>query len=214
MKKKPVKKSALSSKDIKAVQQITSESECNVSVVWRENNILDCHSIGKLIIELTGPAAHFPSTSNSREIGYRKMFVRGKGFTTRPFIRKSREQLVRLEASSILFLLASQSVFTFYQAFETLFGSEQVHVLALLAHRKGRFDSHNISKPIGDWLQSNLVIDDDSQAEIHCFKKSEYDCLANERETTTLIIQPRFVVDQINSKFIYEIKNAKSFGKG
>ena len=67
-----------------------------------------------------------------------------------------------------------QEVLTRYGLPVPSFGQVPVHVLALLSDRTGKFDSHNYSKPIGDWLQHTGIIDDDTYAEILCVKKSDY----------------------------------------
>lgn len=117
-----------------------------------------------LVIELHGNAALFPSTSNSKQIYFNKK-------TGSRFVGKSHDARKRLDLISALFL---QEIVTRYNLPIPSFGEFPIHVLALLADRPGRWDSHNYSKPIGDWLQSTGIIDDDTSAEIHCVKKSDF----------------------------------------
>lgn len=117
-----------------------------------------------LVIELHGDAALFPSTSNSKQIYYNKS-------SGARFIGKSSTASDRLKLISAVFL---QEIMTRYGLPVPSFGEFPIHVLALLTDRPGKYDSHNYSKPIGDWLQSTGIIDDDTQAEILCLKKSDY----------------------------------------
>lgn len=122
-------------------------------------------------IELSGSIASFPSTSNSREVGYHWTRTKTGQREKLPYIRKSRSQLARLEAATWHYRAALNRS---SEPPALSFGSTRVHVLALLAHRPGRFDSHNMSKPIGDWLEAIGLIENDTNAEIDCRKKSEY----------------------------------------
>lgn len=117
-----------------------------------------------LIIELRGDAALFPSTSNSRQI-----YLNRK--TGARFIGKSSSAKEQLDLISALFL---QEIISRYNLPVPSFGEFPIHVLALLADRPGKYDSHNYSKPIGDWIQSTGIIDDDTYAEILCVKKKDY----------------------------------------
>ncbi len=117
-----------------------------------------------LVIELHGNAALFPSTSNSKQIYFNKR-------TGSRFVGKSHDAKKRLDLISALFL---QEIVTRYNLPIPSFGEFPIHVLALLADRPGRWDSHNYSKPIGDWLQATGIIDDDTHAEIYCVKKTDY----------------------------------------
>ena len=116
------------------------------------------------MIELYGDAALFPSTSNSKQIYYNKK-------TGARFVGKSHGAKNQLDLISAVFL---QEILTRYTLPIPSFGKFPIHVLALLAERPGRWDSHNFSKPIGDWLQSTGIIDDDTFAEIVCVKKDDY----------------------------------------
>lgn len=65
-----------------------------------------------------------------------------------------------------------------------------VFVFVLLSRRRVAFDSHNFSKTVGDWLEAVELIQNDREAEIHCFKKLDYPVLADSPtwETTTDIV--------------------------
>lgn len=139
-------------------------SRCRVEIFRHAGS----SEILSLWIRLEGELAHFPSTSNSREIGYRWWWdKRTRTRLKKPFIKKSTSQLRRLEAATRLY---GQVVGTNSLSFH----DREVTVLVLLAEKAGRFDSHNQCKPIGDWLQQIGVIHDDEAAEIFCVKSSDY----------------------------------------
>jgi hypothetical protein len=117
-----------------------------------------------LVIELHGDAALFPSTSNSKQIYFNKK-------TGARFVGKSSSANERISLINSVFV---QELAVTSQLPVPSFGEFPIHCLALLAHRGGKFDSHNYSKPIGDWLQSTGIIDDDTHAEILCLKKTDY----------------------------------------
>lgn len=119
------------------------------------------------MLELNG--VYFPSTTNSRKIG-RKWINRGGKRALVPTLIKNEGQQAALNEITALYIaecyknkLNPRPHFAKYTT-----------VLALLGHRPGRWDSHNYSKSIGDWMQSVYLIDDDSKAEILCFKRSDY----------------------------------------
>jgi len=48
-------------------------------------------------------------------------------------------------------------------------------------------DSHNYTKPIGDWLEEVGIIRDDRDAQIHCYKKADYkDLFVDNLGSTTI----------------------------
>lgn len=129
----------------------------------------------------------FPSTSNNREIGYRWTFRDGQRVKV-PFLMKNKQQLKALETISQLYGIALMENHMLVSP--SLTG--KVTVLVLLAKKGGRWDSHNASKSIGDWLEDVGIIENDTDAEILCFKKAEYFETAN---TTTIYIGPRTYFD-------------------
>lgn len=140
-------------------------SYCSISVVRAAGETI------ALKITLRGDAAIFPSTSNSRDIGYKWGTSRKTGRRTKlPFIRKSKFQTDRLALITAAYAEAVVSEGVMPPAFN----DEPVTVFCVLARAANRFDSHNFSKPIGDWLQSVGVINDDSRAEIFCIKRDDY----------------------------------------
>jgi len=89
------------------------------------------------------------------------------------------------------------------------YGSIPVHVLVILGERYdvkgrrvGRWDSHNMGKAVGDWLQSIEIIEDDSKAEIWCCKRCDY---FDNSPFTSIIIQPRSNVQSVTASLINDI---------
>lgn len=137
----------------------------------------------KLSIVLFGDVAQFPSTSNSREIRYKWGFSRKTKARCRlPFLSKSKFQTERLNLITAHYTAALLSAGTPPPSFD----GELVTVLVTLARQRGRSDSHNFSKPIGDWLQFVGVLKDDTNAEIFCRKSNEHNA-PTDRTTITII---------------------------
>lgn len=197
----------LTSSQTQTHNDIVSNSTCAIYAYHHSGVITALHII------FTGPAAHFPSTSNDKEIGFRflgRAAPGGGGITIRtsrgiqrvaPFIKRSEKALARLEAASTLFRQQ-----TIGAPFPLSFGARPVHVTILLAEQPGRWDSHNAAKPIADWLEEVGVIDDDSRAEVQTAKKSEYDFGIFDQtsaiaEKSSLLV---FVQDRQNVKSLYE----------
>jgi hypothetical protein len=149
---------------------------------------------GRIEITLTGPAACFPSTSNGREIAFKRG---GRYGSSTPFLRRSSSTHARLNAITRLFNDACGPGRSFHDT--------PVHVLCLLAKPGVRFDSHNYAKPIGDWLQAVGLIDDDTRAEIFCVKAHEYPELKIPPHTTKIIISERSAVEQITNGYILRL---------
>lgn len=150
---------------------------------------------------LKGDAAIFPSTSNSRQIGYHWGYSRKTSQRTRlPFICKSKFQINRLA----LITAAYAEAVVACGVLPPTFGAEPVTVFCLLAKARGRFDSHNYSKPVGDWLQSVGLIDDDSRAEIFCIKRDEYDGFKTAGGPATEIIVCRRSLCRNNTRAFFE----------
>lgn len=112
-----------------------------------------------LWIEFKGTIV-FPS-KNRKTIGFNRKIKR-------PFIMKDPQSTKALDALTTTYKLASIE--------QPTFSGADVVVWALLPDpiRGKRWDSHNRGESIADWLQCNGVVDDDSQIEIHCVKRSEY----------------------------------------
>lgn len=67
-------------------------------------------------------------------------------------------------------------------------GASPIYVQVLLPDRPGVWDSHNYSKPIGDWLEDIGVIENDSRAIIHCYKRSIFPVIGADVGMTSIII--------------------------
>lgn len=160
------------------IANLISESTCKVMVFRGREGLFGVH------IELAGPLAHFPSTSNSREIQW--MFAKGGFRNRKPFIGLTMDARARLKALTDLFTVA------LLRSGHPLpcFLDQEVRVLALFAKKGGRWDSHNQCKPLGDWLEHVGIINDDSRADIQCEKKARFPDAFTDQETTTIIIQP------------------------
>lgn len=178
-----------------------TESTCQLRIA-RE----DDRSIRSVWIHFGGTAAHFPSTSNG------KMIMRRRG--GHAFIGNSPSTQARLQAANYLYLKALLDMGIALPSFD----DEFVHVRVLLAKAAWRYDSHNYSKPIADWLQQVGMINDDSRAEVHCAKKIDYakNAGANQKKqtetlqplhetaTTTIIVTKRAVLQRILEEALYE----------
>lgn len=126
------------------------------------------------IISITGKCSVFPSTSNSKSI------FRTRG-TSKTFVANNSSHIARLQAVTDLFYqaVAKQGIRT-----SKIFTDSCVYVY--LSKASNRTDSHNNSKPIGDWLESVDIIDDDRNAGIYCYRKTE--CGINSIDSTDIII--------------------------
>ncbi|TXH58994.1 MAG: hypothetical protein E6Q97_00865 [Desulfurellales bacterium] len=153
----------------------------------------------RIEIELRGPAALFPSTSNGKQVGFR----RGRGGVRRPFICHNPGSLARLEAITCLYCdavrIASRGLPL------PSFGDQLVTVLVILASPKARFDSHNYAKPIGDWLQAVGIIEDDARAEIFCVKAVDY---VLDKTKTKIIIQSRSEIQPHTRAFLSAVEGS------
>jgi len=161
-------------------------------------------SISKFRIDIEGLAAKLPSVSNNREIAYCTRNVKGKGFRRVPFLRKSDSQNLRLAALTRLYFQAMLKSNDF-RPDQTIFGDQLTTCLVLLCSNKRRHDSHNYAKTVGDWLQSVHIINDDTNTEILCYKKSEYPELFKSYQSTTIIIVQRSLAQLTSKNAISEI---------
>ena len=171
-------------------QSVCAGSSCRVQIV---NKAEELHAV---YISLSGLAAHFPSTSNDRPIKRSGKFFRVHSART----------IGRLEGASQLYEQAIYQTERPIPRFET----QNVSVLAAIGAKKtgGRWDSHNLCKPLGDWLETVWLINDDSQAEIFVIKKTEYPQDYKDQETTEIIIQRRSNVQVLNSAYYGAIRCA------
>lgn len=172
------------------VTKILDSSICTVQAYYKGRDLTG------LSIEMAGPLAIFPSTTNGRDIGW----VNRKGGGKRPIIKKTSLMLARLEAATTAYMREVTAKGYGIPSF----GSRLVHVMVLLADHARIVDSHNHSKAIGDWLAAVGMFDNDSQAEIHCYKKEDYPDPEGEAfaHTTKIIIQDRANVKEINKEII------------
>lgn len=161
-------------------------------------------SISKFRIDIEGLAAKLPSVSNNREIAYCTRYVKGNGFKRVPFLRKSDSQNLRLAALTRLYFQAMLKSNDF-RPNQTIFGDSLTTCLVLLCSNKRRHDSHNYAKTVGDWLQSVKIINDDTNTEILCYKKSEYPELFKSYQSTTIIIVQRSLAQLTSKNAISEI---------
>lgn len=172
-----------------------AESFCVVKAFYKEKDLVG------VWIELVGAVSQIPSTSNNKTI-----FNKRHGGKVVPFIAKNPRHIEALDLMTKLYFAACAEQKTPIPTFT----DQSVFVLAMLGARKGRWDSHNMSKPIGDWLQSIRIVDDDKQAEIYCVKKSDYPELSDHQNTTQIIIQPKSQVKSLTTQYLYEIGKAST----
>jgi len=178
-----------------AMRRAHELGECCVKI-FKEGDRLKA-----ILIYLKGISAQFPSTSNSREIRYK--WINSKaGFRKKvPFLSKTKFQQEQLGKISALY---TEALVRCGVPFPSFYG-EKVHVLALLASMPRKFDSHNFSKPIGDWLEHVGIITDDTNAEIHCFKCGDYERFKENEETTIILVQPRTQTQQKSEILLKEL---------
>jgi hypothetical protein len=150
-------------------------------------------------IELEGRAALFPSTSNSKQVSFR----RGHGGVRRLFICNSQDATARLNAITCLYLDAVTKASRWLLV--PSFRGQLVTVVVFLASPRTRFDSHNYAKPIGDWLQAVKLIDDDARAEIFCVKGIDY---GRPKDVTTIIVQSRSELQPYTTAFLSSVEDA------
>lgn len=153
-------------------------------------------------VEFGGAAGQIPSTSNSRMIRQTRL----KTGKVVPMLMRKPAHQEKLNLLSKLYYLAWAEKKEAPPRFE----ETNVFVLAQLGTRPGRWDSHNMSKPIGDWLQDVELINDDARAEILCIKKKDYPGMTVAPNTTQIIIQPRQQVKSLLEQYLYEIGRAST----
>lgn len=146
---------------------------------------------------------YFPSTSNSRQIAQKWVISHGKRFK-QPFLMKSQAHQVILNELTALYIREC-AINSSKPQFEG-----DTNIIVLLGKRPGRWDSHNFSKSIGDWIQSVGIIEDDSKAEILCFKRDDY---SNEGGDL-ILIQPRGQVYERTENYIQSVFQLAIGNKG
>jgi hypothetical protein len=186
----------LNKKGAHSLASLISDSTCKVMIFRGKDGLFGLH------IEFTGPLAHFPSTSNDRAMHVRWGRDKATGIRKKfHYIGHSNECRLRLDAATRVFTAALM------QSGHALpcFHDEQVKVIGLFAHKKGRWDSHNQCKPLGDWLQSIGVINDDTNASITCEKKSWYPARYPDQDRTLITVQAFSQVRSLMDETIQEM---------
>lgn len=171
------------------------DSTCTVQL-WKKQGV-----IKGLWIAFAGSASHFPSVSNSKAIGW----INKKGGGKRPTIRKNDSHLAKLSVMTALYGEELIQKGISFVGFDDM----DVTVTCLIAEKSGTWDSHNYCKCIGDWLEDVGIINNDSKAEIHCYKKSDYPDFSYPG-VTELIIQPRNQVHGLTREHIQQVKQAST----
>lgn len=190
-----VKKQTFKEKLGESFKKVYEQSFCAVKV------FKDANRLCGMWVEFGGPATKLISKANTMAILYKF----GKGRVRIPYIGKSADQ--RGKESALSNLLTEALIRDGY-ALPHFEGKTDIQ--AYIAHHSGRWDSHNISKFLGDWLQSLGVIGDDSDAEIKCFKKADYLDDTEILGTTQIIIQPRDQVSMLTEDYIGKSKRAST----
>lgn len=126
-------------------------------------------SLKALLIDVRGYLSALPGKSNS--------YTRGRGG-----VFQSPEVRGRTQAMDELFEMWKLRL----KRALSFDGDVTVHVLC--AKRKQKFDSHNVPKFVGDWLEKMGVLTDDSRAEIFAIKKEEYPAQFGSEEETRIAV--------------------------
>jgi hypothetical protein len=171
--------------------------------VWR--NEVKCFAYG---ICLFGQIAHFPSISNSHKAVFDKRASKGK-------VISSRKAKARLQVVTDLYHQEALS----NSHYRISFGSEKVIAIVHLARKRGRWDSHNQPKAIGDWLENIGLIDDDKHLTIWAYKQSEFYGATDPRAAyTTIMLYPmesvlsrvREATEEIHREALHQFSVASS----
>lgn len=128
-------------------------------------------------IELFGDASRIPSTSNNKRAFYIPKLKRA-------IITHSAEHKKRLKFLTNLYV---EEVLRMGMLPPHM--PELVTIIVILG--KQRVDSHNMPKPIGDWLEEIGVLDNDIYAEILPFKADEHPEWGVPTDRTTIHIMAR-----------------------
>lgn len=183
------------------IAEIANASTCGLLVFLGKEGLLGVH------ISFTGPLAHFPSTSNGREIRWRHFRDKHGQKRTVPYNGRSKSQLVRLKAASLRFTqtLANSG----HQL--PCFLDERVRITGLFAAKAGRWDVHNQIKPMCDWIQDLGIINDDANARANAERKDDWkDKFPDWETTTTIIIQPEKGIRSLIGETIHEMRLVSS----
>jgi len=167
-------------------------SQSSITVTATFDNVavrgVETKRLRSVWLKLKGKLVLFPSKSNVS-------FMRSK---KRDDMKARLYALTQLYAASLLEAAAELPEF----------GNDLVHVALFCGKHSGRFDSHNQVKALGDWLESISLIKDDSQAEIHVFKKEDYPREFRDCSYSDLIIQRRESLEGVLYEAITKIKAA------
>lgn len=196
MKVRHLKEKRLYGEELEVFKEVISDSFCIVKKLVKDSKMIG------LWVEFGGSVANIPSVTNARQVAW----CIAKGGKKRPIIRKTANTLGRIEAMNHLFIEAVVKEGIGIPSF----GETEVQVTVLLAKRGGRWDSHNATKALGDWLESIGIIHDDQQAEIFTVKKSDYFDDTEMLGTTLLIIQPKQQVKSITKAYITDVRKAST----
>lgn len=126
------------------------KTECSVHFAKRKDELI------YLRIIWSGEASRWPSTSNHRQIGRTKA---GK-----PFVMKSASQVRDLEKKTAEYLSACSDKSIYPGSLS--FGRRRTVGVLALSDLHARGDSHNYSKPVGDWLEKVQIIENDRALEL------------------------------------------------
>lgn len=124
-----------------------------------------------LQIEFTGELMQMPSAND------KFIFMAGR----RPILGWHKEAQARLDAMKTLFTKAVMDLGILPPTFHDAF----VHVQTILGHSKGRWDCHNTTKAVCDWLEDVGVIKDDARAQAWTSKAAWFEL---PQDRTTIII--------------------------
>lgn len=174
-----------------------TDSLCNVKLHKKDGLLIS------VWIEFVGKAARLPSKARENIVAFPKR----SGGGTRPMIVKSPQFNIRQRVATDLYIefLVKNGIPL------PNFGSDPVHIQAMLCAKPGRWDRDNIEKFLGDWAMSIGLMDDDSTAEVRAYKKADY--ITGNRDflgTTRIVVQRRSQVLNLVEAHIAEIEQAST----
>lgn len=177
----------------------TDNTYCRVQEFKKEGSIIG------LWIEFVGNELRFPS-KNRKIVAFNRR-------TKKPFIRKDDKALKSIEALTWLYKSAcKEKTFSF--------GDSLVSVICLIPPPASGnlYDSHNLNESIADWLQQIKVVNNDTQIEILCIKRTEYQPFnsflkesgyprfSDRHDALAIIIFPRTAqITEITQSYLLEI---------
>lgn len=179
-KRRKKKQTDFSAAQYQEIHRIISESTCSLAAYRdkRTGQMLGIH------INFTGELAHFPSTSNDRQIFYRTYTDKLGRKRSAPFNGRSVTAQMRLAAAKEQFLQAVAN-----SGYELpCFFDARVRIVGLFAQKSGRWDVHNQIKPMCDWIQDVGIITDDVNARVLAERKDDWPQAYPDYQTTTTIL--------------------------